>query len=381
MSENLFLSILLGFCNLLLLVFQIVTPKTARKDIFLGVRIPEEESEKTEIKNIYRSFVLWNIIISLPVIFLLSFIVYKFNNIGLFVLFTFIYIFISFLIYIKFNNDVKKLKSNKNWFKNKKQVIVVDTEFSSENANKSLISPWWFLIPILIILITIFMNIKAYPNLPNKVATHWDFNGNVNGYQNKSTFLIYQMPLMELFITSIFFLCYKIIGWSKKQISAVNPEESKTRNKLFRRILSIYMTFSAIAMTIFLSIINFQIMKVIDINDKYMMYFSLIFTLSIIIATILLGVKVGQGGSNLKLNYKNDNKNNFINKDDDDHWILGNTIYYNKEDPSLFIEKRFGIGWTINAGRPLGLIIYISLILIIIVSIIASFLLNKENTT
>nr|WP_225895160.1 DUF1648 domain-containing protein [Clostridium botulinum] len=359
MSENLFLSILLGFCNLLLLAFQIVTPKTTRKDIFLGVRIPEEESEKMEIKNIYKSFVLWNIIISLPVIFLLSFIVYKFNNIGLFVLFTFIYIFISFLIYIKFNNDVKKLKSNKNWFKNKKQVIAVDTEFSSENANKSLISPLCFLIPILIILITIFINIKAYPNLPNKVATHWDFNGNVNGYQNKSTFLIYQMPLMELFITSIFFLCYKIIGWSKKQISAVNSEESKTRNKLFRRILSIYMTFSAIAMTIFLSIINFQIMKVIDINDKYMMYFSLIFTLSIIIATILLGVKVGQGGSNLKLNYKNDNKNNFINKDDDDHWILGNTIYYNKEDPSLFIEKRFGIGWTINAGRPLGLIIYI----------------------
>ncbi|KEI86730.1 membrane protein [Clostridium botulinum B2 267] len=373
MSENLFLSILLGFCNLLLLAFQIVTPKTTRKDIFLGVRIPEEESEKMEIKDIYRSFVLWNIMISLPVIFLLSFIVYKFNNIGLFVLFTFIYIFISFLIYLKFNNDVKKLKSNKNWFKNKKQVIAIDTEFSSEDANKSLISPWWFLIPILIILITIFMNIKAYPNLPNKVATHWDFNGNVNGYQNKSTFLIYQMPLMELFITSIFFLCYKIIGWSKKQISAVNPEESKTRNKLFRRILSIYITFSAIAMTIFLSIINFQIMKVIDINDKYMMYFSLIFTLSIIIATILLGVKVGQGGSNLKLNYKNDNKNNFINKDDDDHWILGNTIYYNKEDPSLFIEKRFGIGWTINAGRPLGLIIYISLILIIIVSIIASF--------
>ncbi|ACA54755.1 DUF1648 domain-containing protein [Clostridium botulinum] len=376
MSENLFLSILLGFCNLLLLAFQIITPKTTRKDIFLGVRIPEEESEKMGIKNIYRSFVLWNIIISLPVIFLLSFIVYKFNNIGLFVLFTFIYIFISFLIYLKFNNDVKKLKSNKNWFKNKKQVIAVDTEFSSENANKSLISPWWFLIPILIILITIFMNIKAYPNLPNKVATHWDFNGNVNGYQNKSTFLIYQMPLMELFITSIFFLCYKIIGWSKKQISAVNPEESKVRNKLFRRILSIYITFSAIAMTILLSLINFQIMKVIDINDKYMMYFSLIFTLSIIIATILLGVKVGQGGSNLKLNYKNESKKNFINKDDDTHWVLGNTIYYNKEDPSLFIEKRFGIGWTINAGRPLGLIIYILLALLIIASIFLSCFAN-----
>ncbi|MCW6080855.1 DUF1648 domain-containing protein, partial [Clostridium sporogenes] len=181
MSENLFLSILLSSCNLLLLIIQIVTPKTTRKDIFLGVRIPEEESEKIEIKNIYKSFVLWNMIISLPVIFLLSFIIYKFNNIGLFVLFTFIYIFISFLIYLKFNKDVKQLKSNKHWFKNKKQVIAVDTEFSSENPNKSLISPWWFLIPIVIILITIFINIKIYPSLPNKVATHWDFRGNING--------------------------------------------------------------------------------------------------------------------------------------------------------------------------------------------------------
>ncbi|AUM95214.1 TPA: DUF1648 domain-containing protein [Clostridium botulinum] len=374
MSENLFLSILLGSCNLLFLIIQIVTPKTTRKDIFLGVRIPEEESGKIEIKNIYKSFVLWNIIISLPVIFLLSFIVYKFNNIGLFVLFTFIYIFISFLIYLKFNKDVKQLKSNKDWFKNKKQVIAVDTEFSSENPNKSLISPWWFLIPIVIILITIFINIKIYPSLPNRVATHWDFNGNINGYQNKSTFLIYQMPLMEIFMTSIFFLCYKIIGWSKKQISAVNPEESKIRNKLFRRILSIYITFSTIAMITFLSIINFQIMKVIDISNKFMTYFSLIFALSMIIVPIILGIKIGQGGSKLKLNYKDENINNFINKDDDNHWIFGNTIYYNKEDPSLFIEKRFGIGWTINAGRPLGLIIYISLILIIIISIISSFL-------
>ncbi len=46
MSENLFLSILLGFFNLLLLIIQIVTPKTTRKDIFLGVRIPERGIRK-----------------------------------------------------------------------------------------------------------------------------------------------------------------------------------------------------------------------------------------------------------------------------------------------------------------------------------------------
>lgn len=35
----------------------------------------------------------------------------------------------------------------------------------------------------------------------------------------------------------------------------------------------------------------------------------------------------------------------------DEHWKLG-LIYYNPADPALFIEKRFGIGYTMNMARP-----------------------------
>ena len=36
--------------------------------------------------------------------------------------------------------------------------------------------------------------------------------------------------------------------------------------------------------------------------------------------------------------------------DDDVHWLLG-TIYCNPQDPSIFVPKRFGIGWTSNIAR------------------------------
>jgi uncharacterized membrane protein len=36
---------------------------------------------------------------------------------------------------------------------------------------------------------------------------------------------------------------------------------------------------------------------------------------------------------------------------DNSRWVLG-AFYVNRDDPSVFVEKRFGIGYTINFGNP-----------------------------
>jgi 4-diphosphocytidyl-2-C-methyl-D-erythritol kinase len=64
----------------------------------------------------------------------------------------------------------------------------------------------------------------------------------------------------------------------------------------------------------------------------------------------------------------------FINRDDDRYWKLG-VFYYNPDDPSLFIEKRFGIGWTSNFGRPMSWVLFIGLIvLIVLISALTKYL-------
>ena len=37
--------------------------------------------------------------------------------------------------------------------------------------------------------------------------------------------------------------------------------------------------------------------------------------------------------------------------DDDEHWKLG-VLYFNPGDASVFLPKRFGVGWTLNLARP-----------------------------
>lgn len=46
---------------------------------------------------------------------------------------------------------------------------------------------------------------------------------------------------------------------------------------------------------------------------------------------------------------------------DDRHWKWG-MVYINRADPALLVEKRFGVGWTLNLGRPVCWVLLLSLL-------------------
>ena len=369
MNDNLIMCISLFLIFVIILAINILTPKFTRKEIVFGVRIPEDKIDSDEIKHIKAQFVKNNLIIGIPFIILFSMLNYSFLNVGMILFTTFAFVFISFLIYLISNRAMKNLKSQKLWFQGKKQVVTVDTSFSRSKSNM-LVSVWFFLIPVVIIIVNIILGYMYYDTLPYKVPTQWDFSGNVTGYQFKSRFLIWEMPITQIFTTFMFFIVYKGIGWSKQQISSIDPEASVKKNSIFRRSWSMYMVIFAVVTNLLLTVATVQIFRVFNVSNTFSNIIILAFVLVTILSSIVLAFKIGQGGSNIR--FKSDGENakpDFGDKDDDKYWIIANSIYYNKNDPSLFVEKRFGVGWTINAGRSLGMAIYIGIIVFVIVTI------------
>ena len=59
-----------------------------------------------------------------------------------------------------------------------------------------------------------------------------------------------------------------------------------------------------------------------------------------------------------------------LTEDDDDYWILG-MFYYNPNDKRLNVEKRVGVGGTINMAHPAGKVISGVLVLLIVGSIVS----------
>lgn len=367
MEDRVYIILMNLFFYIIMLILQILTPKMTRKNIYFGVRVPEEKINSLELKKIYRNYVLENIIVSILSITILSYWAYITDNIVVITtLPIFIYIGILFLVYLHANSKIKKLKEGENWEKPKEQVVV-DIKFSKEKIKAGNVSSWWFLIPVGIALLNLVVGLIMIPNLPDKVPTNWDFQGNITGYMSKTKF-VWFMPLSQLGMAGVMFFVYKIIGWSKQEISSKNPEESVKRNIIFRRVWSIYILVMGIVLNILMTLASFYSFGIIGGSVNTIIASFFIFTVLIVVASIIISIKVGQGGSRLKFN--NENSYEEKSRDDDRFWKLGNSVYYNPDDPALFIEKRFGAGWTVNVGRPLGMFFMILPFIIIVLILI-----------
>ena len=94
--------------------------------------------------------------------------------------------------------------------------------------------------------------------------------------------------------------------------------------------------------------------------------------LIMIFATILL---IGSAIYQVYLYYKSPSKYKsavYSVDDNDDNWLFG-SIYNNPNDPSLFVQKRFGAGWTVNIGTTKGKLFFLSPFVIVIVVLFITF--------
>jgi len=237
----------------------------------------------------------------------------------------------------------------------------------NKNEKSGVISQKWFLIPIGIILLNIIIGLVIYPSLPSKLPTHWDMMGRVDGYMNKSISAVFLMPLFQGFIGIVIYLSYFAIKKAKHHINPRDPEQSLKKNFVFRKVWSTYFLMTLILVEVLFSIINMMTLDIFT-NIKLFNIFSFSITGISILGAIILGLILGQGGDRLNLGDSNKSSKNYYI--DDKHWKFKNWIYFNPEDKSVFIEKRVGLGWTVNIGRPMGLILFIFPIIIVILSLI-----------
>jgi uncharacterized membrane protein len=85
---------------------------------------------------------------------------------------------------------------------------------------------------------------------------------------------------------------------------------------------------------------------------------SAVFVLLTLGGVFALGISTGQGGARL-----GPAAETATDRMDDRYWKLG-AIYANRDDPSIFVEQRFGLGWTLNFGNPRALGIMLGLLVL-----------------
>ncbi|MFC5465518.1 DUF1648 domain-containing protein [Lederbergia graminis] len=348
-----------------IIVITAITPYITRKTESFGVTIPEAVYNNEEVKQFRKSYVKKTGIVGftlLSVSLIGGIINDATSAMTIFLLAIILYLLTSFLIYLEFHKKMKKLKENSSWGKGKNDTVIIDTNFRKE---KLTLSNAWFIFALLITVATFAITVIFYDKIPNEFPMQYDFEGNVTNIVEKSYASVFGLPLTQLFMLVMFIFLNSMIGRSRQQIDAANPEKSIQQNIIFRRRWSAFMVFSGTALVLLFALI--QLSLILSMDYKIIAISSLVVSAVIVIAAIIISIVTGQGGSRVKTVTGKDGE--IINRDEDKYWKLG-IFYMNASDPSVWVEKRFGSGWTINFARPIAWVFIVIVILIpILISI------------
>ncbi|SET71024.1 Uncharacterized membrane protein [Oceanobacillus limi] len=340
-------------------------PYWTRKTESFGVSIPEEFYGSSILKKLRKKYVYRTGILSVitggAYVYGSSLLEGNEQAIStLIAIVTGMYIIISFLVYLVFHQKMKQLKKEQEgtWTK-KSQLVVIHTNFRQQ---KLTYSNFWFSISFFIAIITLFIALQNYQQIPERIPMQYDFSGEVTNWATKSYRSILIMPLMQVYLTLLFLLVNVIIAKAKQQVNAENPEESMQKNVIFRRRWSAFIIITGIGLSLLFLFI--QLTFIYSIPTQLITIIPLLYSFGVIIGTIWLAITTGQGGSRVTAKSKTGD-GTIIDRDDDQYWKLG-IFYFNKNDPAIFLEKRFGVGWTNNWAHPLSWIIIIGIILLAI---------------
>lgn len=344
-------------------VFLIIVgmPYWTRKTESFGVSIPEDIYYTEELKSMRKSYATLMIGVSIitTLIFLsIYFFITKDESVmtNTYTIIVISYLIGSFFVYLVYHRQMKRLKQAENWAQGKEQHVVVHTKFHYKQLT---VSNWLYMIPLLLSLFTIVWTLLIYDKFPEQIPMNYSLTGEITNWATKSYRTVLTLPITQLFLVCIFIFVNIIISRSKQQVSAKNPQASMMQNIIFRRRWSIFLFISGLALTIMFSIV--QISFTYELSSFVLFSILIIVTGGILVGSIVLAITTGQGGSRVRLQDQEDTLS--IDRDDDKHWKLGQ-FYFNREDPSIFLEKRFGIGWTINLARPMAWVFIFGIILL-----------------
>ncbi|MFB5662986.1 DUF1648 domain-containing protein [Alteribacillus sp. HJP-4] len=336
-------------------------PYLTRKTESFGVSIPEKVYNTEPLRMIRNRYVRSMLLLTIVTVggFIWAGSMLSANEETLSMVFAaviLLLLFLSFGVYLKFHYEMKRLKKESNWTQDKTQEVLVRTDF---RAQRLIYSNLWYVIPFAITILTTILTALFYDRLPNILTMKVNFAGEVTNAVEKSYRTAFLLPIMQSYLILLFIFINTVIAKSKQHLNAESPDRSFQQVTLFRRRWSLFLLFTSTLLTIMFSFMQWSYFYLT--NQHMVTIVSLVCSGIILVAALAISFSTGQGGSRIQMGGVE--QLDSVDRDDDIHWKLGQ-IYFNPNDPALFLEKRFGIGWTINFARPIAWLLLIGLIAI-----------------
>ncbi len=216
-----------------------------------------------------------------------------------------------------------------------------------------------------------------YGELPARIPTHFGPSGAADVWRAKSFTTVMLLPLgtliMGVGLSTVAFFTAR----AKRAVRLADGGVSFEAQIRFRRMMSLFLSGTALVVTAMMALLSVGAIRVAAGEaarlPAAMMILTGILLAYALVGSLVIAIRYGQGGSRLERTGTGSPLTDGLAENR--FWRLG-IFYVNRDDPSLFVEKRFGLGYTINFGNPRA-VVFLAAFTVLILGIALAAILSS----
>ncbi len=185
------------------------------------------------------------------------------------------------------------------------------------------VGPLIVLLPLAILALLALWASRHWGQLPQRIPVHWGLHGADRWITRTPAGIYWMLGVDALLSIGLVVMAWGIFHWSKRASSGGARGAAERRYRRRSAQLLLLITFFPPAQA-----------AIALLQPKHPGLWIALGSVPVVIFLVIL-IRYRQGGGD---------------RAPDSCWKLG-AIYYNPADPSIFIPKRFGIGYTVNFGN------------------------------
>ncbi len=242
-------------------------------------------------------------------------------------------------LFVAFHQKAERLKREAGWQEEKR--TAASLSIRKERFNYPLYA---FAPHLLVILICAGAAWLLYDKIPDSIITHYNAQGIPDRIQAKSYGTVFELNIVQLFLLAVFIFVNYMTGAARVKIDPADPERSEEQQRRYRKGMSLLLLLLGLGMMIFMGFLQAFMLYGGSRMDGTLIAAAAIAPLVMSAAAVISMMKLGKGRMEAS------------RPGEDSKWKAG-AFYWDRSDPAIFVEKRTGIGFTLNWGHPVSWVI------------------------
>jgi len=220
-------------------------------------------------------------------------------------------------------------------------------------ANKwRYVSPWVEVLLVVGLVVLAGLTVWRYPQLPERIPTHWGPAGRADGWSRRTPFVFVSLLLLLGYLHALLLTLLVGMAQAPVRLPAARVEEYRAVRERYMAMWVQFTNAMRLALLVMFGGIVWASLFGIGRQAKGAappgMILVLIGTVGLFALLPWLIVRLYRLRGEMR---EIAGPGSLERTSPTEGWI-GGMIYYNKQDPAIWVERRLGVGWTVNFAQP-----------------------------